>query len=69
LSEIININTNTSNTSSTSFKEQCLSREEKIFIKMPAIVLEKPKLSRPMWNSLKSHIIRERQRKKQGYYV
>ncbi|EFX73359.1 hypothetical protein DAPPUDRAFT_227122 [Daphnia pulex] len=32
---------------------------------MPAIVLEKPKLSRPMWNSLKSHIIRERQRKKQ----
>ena len=36
---------------------------------MPAIVVEKPKLSRPMWNALKSHIIRERQRKKQGVFT
>ena len=35
-------------------------------IKMPAILIEKPKLSRPMWNALKFHIIRERRRKKQG---
>lgn len=32
---------------------------------MPAILIEKPKLSRPMWNALKFHIIRERRRKKQ----
>jgi len=36
-----------------------------LVIKMPAIVLERPKLSRPMWKALKTHIIRERQRKKQ----
>ena len=28
--------------------------------------MERPKISRPMWNALKAHIIRERQRKKQG---
>lgn len=49
----------------------CLGVGERRFpstlvIKMPAIVLERPKLSRPMWKALKTHIIRERQRKKQG---
>ena len=33
---------------------------------MPAVVIERPKLSRPMWEALKFHVTRERQRKKQG---
>ncbi|CAG7823799.1 unnamed protein product [Allacma fusca] len=32
---------------------------------MPPVVLERPKMSRAMWEALKSHILRERQRKKQ----
>jgi len=32
---------------------------------MPAVVIERPKLSRPMWEALKFHVTRERQRKKQ----
>ena len=31
--------------------------------------LERPKISNAMWESLKLHIIRERQRKKEGKYV
>ena len=33
---------------------------------MPPVVLERPKMSRAMWEALKSHIMKERQRKKQG---
>ena len=35
-------------------------------IKMPAVIMERSRLSRPMWKALKTHIVRERQRKKQG---
>lgn len=33
---------------------------------MPAVVVGRPKRSEAMWEALKTHIIRERQKKKQG---
>lgn len=33
---------------------------------MPAVVVGRPKRSEEMWEALKNHIIRERQKKKQG---
>jgi hypothetical protein len=33
---------------------------------MPAVVVGRPKRSEAMWEALKNHIIRERQKKKQG---
>ena len=39
---------------------------------MPAVVVGRPKRSEAMWEALKVHIIRERQKKKQGiiyYYI
>lgn len=33
---------------------------------MPAIVIEPPQRNEQMWQALKVHIMRERQRKKQG---
>jgi hypothetical protein len=38
----------------------------KIDKRMPPVVLERPKMSRPMWDALKGHIMRERQKKKEG---
>jgi hypothetical protein len=36
---------------------------------MPAVVVGRPKRSEAMWEALKNHIIRERQKKKQGTTV
>jgi hypothetical protein len=33
---------------------------------MPAVVVGRPKRSEAMWEALKTHIVRERQKKKQG---
>lgn len=33
---------------------------------MSPVILERPKMSRAMWEALKSHILKERMRKKQG---
>lgn len=33
----------------------------------PVMMLERPKISRAMWESLKAHIMRERRRKKEGW--
>jgi hypothetical protein len=36
------------------------------YIKMPAVVVGPPQRSEQMWQALKIHITKERQRKKQG---
>jgi len=36
--------------------------------KMPAILVGPPQRNEQMWQALKTHILRERQRKKQGAY-
>jgi hypothetical protein len=33
---------------------------------MPAVIVGRPKRSEAMWEAIKNHIIRERQKKKQG---
>lgn len=35
---------------------------------MPAVIIEAPQRSERMWQALKTHITKERQRKKQGNF-
>ena len=36
---------------------------------MPGIMIERPKMTRTMYQALKRHIMKERERKKQGTYL
>ena len=36
---------------------------------MPAIMIERPKMTRTMYQALKRHIMKERERKKQGKFM
>ena len=39
-----------------------------MILRMPSAVIDRPKITRAMYQSLKRYILREREKKKQGIY-